>query len=333
MPPGYGQPAQQPTAGNVTGAPDYGKPATMAPTSNVTGAPTGSFGNLQPAGPAPQTGISPVMPQTPYGGMEERNAPISVEHKVKTATGTTTLKHQATPPQQAGQTTAQGDPDPDAPYLRAAAATGGGARPVGPAPAVRPQGQAGPGGQWNLSGYSGGGGRTVGDMTGGTAPQGAGYAGSSGPSGQPGTTSVAVPDHPGLLQRIGQTISHFFGGTLGQHQQPQTQNLGYLPQDQTGGTALGGVGRALHSGRQHVATHGGSAPASAPAPAPPGSAATVSYGYAPGIGPIPQTTSAAGVAAPLGDTDTFAERDAAGNPTGRVWRYDVTNPYNRTQIQ
>jgi hypothetical protein len=82
--------------------------------------------------------------------------------------------------------------------------------------------------------------------------------------------NLQVPAHPGLLQRIGQTIGHFFSGTLGQWapqqgQQPQAQPA----QPVAGSNALSGVHRALQSGRQHVMRHGPSAPASQAAPAAP----------------------------------------------------------------
>jgi hypothetical protein len=127
------------------------------------------------------------------------------------------------------------------------------------------------------------------------------------------TTNVAVPNHPGLLQRIGQTISHFFGGTLGQHANDQQgapaapTGLQAAPQDQTSGSALSGVNRALHGGRQRIATHGGTAPASAAAP----SLAFTDTGQ-------PQ---------PLGDA-TLVQGD-----DGHIYRADVTNPLRHTLIQ
>jgi hypothetical protein len=207
--------------GYQTGGTDASGQPIEAPSQPVAAAPPAA------TGPADWRGYQ-------AGATDAGGQPVSVDHKVTHADGSSTvIKHTSaqakTPGQGAGGRTGgggapTGDPDPDAPYLRAAAAA---------------------------------------------TQQGGGLGGPSGPQGAAGpTATVQVPAHPGLLQRIGQTIGHFFSGTLGQWapQQGQTINLGTLP-NQTQGNALSGVHHALAQGRQHIATNrGGTAPASAPPP-------------------------------------------------------------------
>lgn len=255
-------PGQTPTIGGQPVArPTYGPLA-----GEVTGGTTGTTAT-QPAQYGPLAGAvtgggTPTHPATsqPLGtnqgfeASEYPNNPIAVEHKVQNADGSSThIKH----------TTAQG-----AAQKQQQQAAGTGQQPAGGGQqGVR--GQQGGGQGMNLQGYSGGGGQTVGQWM-QNAQQGQGQpglAGPSGPQGQAGTTSVQVPAHPGLLQRIGQTIQHFFTGTLGQGGQPQGQtvNLGRLP-DQTQGSALSGIRNALAQGHTHIARHGATVPGSKPAP-------------------------------------------------------------------
>jgi len=240
-------PGQQIIGGQPVQTPGYGPLAGEVTGGEQPGAATGTYGPLAGevtggAGGAP----SPATPATA--------API--EHKVdvthadgaKSSYKHTTAQAAAQKQQQqaAGQT---------------GQTAGGG-------------GQGGGGGQRGGGQPAQGGGQTVGQwMQNVNQGQGQpGYGGPSGPqgqAGQPGQTTVTVPAHPGLLQRIGQTIGHFFSGTLGQwspqQQQPGTINLGQLP-NQTEGSALSGIRSALAQGHSHIARHGGSAPASAPAP-------------------------------------------------------------------
>jgi hypothetical protein len=170
-----------------------------------------------------------------------------VTHTVDSPTHKTVVTAQAKPPP--GQTGSGGDGTKTA---GAPAASGGvsdfqarfgGSAPAGPAPAVPAPGQTMSLGQLPAQGAQ--------------------------------NVNLQVPAHPGLLQRIGQTIGHFFGGTLGQNQPPPVSDFAArfggpgVVSDQTGSSALSGISHALASGRQHVATHGRTAPVSAPAPTPP----------------------------------------------------------------
>jgi hypothetical protein len=161
--------------------------------------------------------------------------PVAIDHTVKHMDGSTTKishKSAAAQPQQAGQQ-GQGQPQPQQPGGQPEVRR---AYPVGVTPRAQPVQQG-----WAQN-----------------QPQ------------QPGqNVNLQVPAHPGLLQRIGQTIGHFFSGTLGQWAPQQGQQQAQPAQPGAGSSALTGVHRALQSGRQHVARHGPAPPASQAAPAAP----------------------------------------------------------------
>jgi hypothetical protein len=300
LPPGYVSPTNQAVMAAGQRVPQPGGPApgvvpiydvsrmpTMQPTGNVSGnvAP-----NMPPVIPVPPQSVAtqpttaqpttaqPVATQQgnqPFSPMGEEglNVPNKVTTKIDRPTHSETHSIQAKPPKQIG---AVGG---------AAAAQSGaapGPAPAGPAPAVptapavrpaQPASQAT--GPWTYG-----------------APPG---------QGQGQNVNLQVPSHPGLLERIGQTISHFFGGTLGQHQQPQQPQQptspyrpGYGPPESN---ALSGVSRALASGRQQVAARGGTPPASFPTP-----------------------NLASSQPLPLEDTNVDI------TPEGQAYRADITNP-------
>jgi hypothetical protein len=310
LPPGYVSPTNQAAMAAGQRVPQPGGPApgvvpvydvsrmpTMQPTGNVSGnvAPnmppvipvppqSATAATAQPAAAQPaatqQGGGQPFS----YMGEEGLNIPEKVTTKIERPTHSEIHSIQAKPPKQTGEADYRNVVDPDARYLHAAAAAQGGGAPAGPAPAVptapavrpaQPASQAT--GPWTYG-----------------APPGAV------PQGQGQNVNFQVPAHPGLLERIGQTISHFFGGTLGQHQQPQQPASPYRPgYGPPEGNALSGVSRALASGRQHVTTRGGSAPASAAAPTP---------------------NLASTQPLPLEDTNVGI------TPEGQAYRADITNP-------
>jgi hypothetical protein len=188
------------------------------------------------------------------------SAPVEQETKVTHADGSSThVKHttaQAAAQKQAGRQQQAGGGQPAQGGGQPAQSGGqrGGMAGLGTGAYNAPAGSTAP---------------TVGSTMGQVPQQGGGLGGPSGPQGAMGpTATVQVPAHPGLLQRIGQTIGHFFSGTLGQWapQQGQTINLGTLP-NQTQGNALSGVHNALAQGQHHIVSNrGGTAPASAPPP-------------------------------------------------------------------
>jgi hypothetical protein len=243
-------PTMQPT-GNVSGNVAPNMPPvipgpSMTPTGQVTGAPTGTSNQSAPT--TQQGGGQPFVSM----GEQGLNVPNKVTTKIDRPTHSETHSIQAKPPKQTGDAAAaQGGAAPGG------AAPGPASAPAVPtAPAVRP---AQPVSQ------------AIGPWTYGAPP---GVAA----QGQGQNVNLQVPAHPGLLERIGQTISHFFGGTLGQHQQPVQPTSPYRPgYGPPENNALSGVSRALASGRQQVATRGGTTPTSAPAPAPPGFSTPASF--------------------------------------------------------
>ena len=233
-PPGYISPTNQaamgtpPASRGTSGSWDYTSPP-PPPASRGT---TGSWDAAQPTQPTQPTQSPPgYISPTNQAAMNAANPPTKVTTKIDRPTHSETHSIQAKPPKPIDNQGTLGDES----LANQAINSGGGRAPVGPAPAT-------------------------GSPPAAPAAQGQDFQ---------------LPAQPGFLQRLGQTISHFLGGTLGQHPtvgqyaagapQPgagQTESLGQLP----AGSALSGISHALASGRQHVATHGGSAPASAPAP-------------------------------------------------------------------
>ena len=304
------------TTGTVSGYPaaqdEARAPGTYTP---GTAAPAGGYPGtvMQPRWSANQTAASqPLGANQGFEGEYSSGVPIAVEHKVVNQDGSSThVKH----------TTAQG----------AAQKQTGGGKTVGQV-ADQGAGQGQPGQQTiNLGKLPQEQPEVRRAYPVGVVPRAQPAQGWAMQPGQNNQVNVQVPSHPGLLQRIGQTISHFFGGTLGQWA-PQQQ--GQPTPDRTGGTALSGISHALAQGRQHIGHGGGTHPASKATPAPPGNWPSQgppgeSWAYRPDWTPRP--LGSGDIYNPIAAQPslvTGTEPDWAWGPYGKtpLASTDITNP-------